>query len=123
LEQKPNFVVASGVFGQRGRDQTASLEGVALAALIVIRRRSLAISLRHLRTVPFLFYCWTMTILYALTFQAFANFGLLVRQRSLVLPALYVLLCIDWKRARAFDEHQDSRLEARALRYENRGAR
>lgn len=101
----------------------ASLEGVALAALIVIRRKSLAISLRHLRTVPFLFYCWTMTILYALTFQAFANFGLLVRQRSLVLPALYVLLCIDWKRARAFDEHQDSRLEARALRYENRGAR
>ena len=73
----------------------ASLEGVALAAFIIIRRKSLAISLRHLRSVPFLFYCWTLTILYAVTFQAFANFGLLDRQRSLVLPALYVLLCLD----------------------------
>ena len=27
---------------------------------------------------PFLFYCWALTILYAITFQAFANFGLLV---------------------------------------------
>ena len=59
--------------------------------------KSLAISLRHLRSVPFLFYCWTLTILYGVTFQAFANFGLLDRQRSLVLPALYVLLCLDWR--------------------------
>ena len=79
--------------------QLASLEGIALMGFLFIRRRSLAISLRHLRPVPFLFYCWTLTILYGLTFQAFANFGLLVRQRSLVLPALYVLACLDWRRA------------------------
>ena len=81
----------------------ASLEGIALAAFIVLRRKSLAISLRHLRSVPFLFYCWTLTILYGVTFQAFANFGLLDRERSLVLPALYVLLCLDRQRAREFD--------------------
>ena len=71
---------------------------------------ALAVSLRHLRTVPFLLYCWTLTILYSVFFQAFANFGLLVRQRSLVLPALYVLLCLDYKKAREFDEERNDRL-------------
>jgi hypothetical protein len=73
----------------------ASLEGLALASFMVYRRKSIALSLRRIRTSPFLFYCWTVTLLYAITFQAFANFGLLVRERSLVLPALYVLLCLD----------------------------
>ncbi len=72
----------------------ASLEGMALAGFIVYRRKSLAVSLRRMRSSPFLFYCWAVTLLYAITFQAFANFGLLVRERSLVLPALYVLLCL-----------------------------
>ena len=70
----------------------ASLESLALMAVIVIRRRSLAMSLKRARTSPFLLYCWLLTILYAATFSSFANFGLLVRQRSLVLPALFVLL-------------------------------
>ncbi len=78
----------------------ASLEGVALAGFIIYRRSSVALSLRQIRSSPFLFYCWTLTLLYAVSFQAFANFGLLVRQRSLVLPALYVLLCLDPSRAR-----------------------
>jgi hypothetical protein len=95
----------------------ASLEGIALAAFIVLRRRSLAISLRHLRSVPFLFYCWALTILYAVTFQAFANFGLLDRQRSLVLPALYVLLCLDHRRAREFDQDQRDLAAARRAEF------
>jgi len=101
----------------------ASLEGVALAAFIVWRRKSLAISLRHIRTVPFLMYCWVLTILYAVTFQAFANFGLLDRQRSLVLPALYVLLCLDSQRAREFDENRNSRLGLSANDSTTSGAR
>ena len=101
----------------------ASLEGVALAAFIFWRRKSLAISLRHIRTVPFLFYCWTLTILYAVTFQAFANFGLLDRQRSLVLPALYVLLCLDSKKAREHDNDRNSRLGVSANDFTTRGAR
>ncbi len=92
----------------------ASLEGLALAGFIVVRRRSLAISLRHLRSVPFVLYCWVLTILYSVTFQAFANFGLLDRQRSLVLPALYVLLCLDSKQAREFDDEQRERNALRA---------
>jgi hypothetical protein len=85
----------------------ASLEGVALAGFIVYRRSSVATSLRQIRSSPFLFYCWTLTLLYAVSFQAFANFGLLVRQRSLVLPALYVLLCLDPSRARPPSEPTD----------------
>jgi hypothetical protein len=106
-----------------GLQTLASLEGVALAAFIVLRRKSLAVSLRHVRSVPFLFYCWTVTILYALTFQAFANFGLLDRQRSLVLPALYVLLCLDVKKARAFDDERNSRLGLTTNGSARRGAR
>ena len=73
----------------------ASLEGMALVAFIFHRRKSFALSLRKLREEPFLFYAWILTLLYVLLFQAFGNFGLLVRQRSLVLPALYVLLSLD----------------------------
>jgi hypothetical protein len=76
----------------------AALECVALLAFVVHRRRSVLMSLRSLRRYPFLLYCWTLTFLYALTFQAFANFGLLVRQRSLVLPALYVIVCLHAER-------------------------
>jgi len=90
----------------------ASLEGMALAGFIVYRRRSVAVSLRRLRSSPFLFYCWTLTLLYAVTFQAFANFGLLVRQRSLVLPALYVLLCLDPTRAGEDDDDERARRPA-----------
>jgi hypothetical protein len=92
----------------------ASLEGLALAGFIVYRRRSLAISLRRLRSSPFLFYCWAVTLLYAITFQAFANFGLLVRERSLVLPALYVLLCLE--PGPGDEEQSEARATASAVR-------
>ena len=75
----------------------ASLESIILAAIIIVRIPSLQVSLRRARTMPFLLYCWVLTALYAVSFASFANFGLLVRQRSLVLPALFVLLCVEPK--------------------------
>lgn len=78
----------------------ASLEGMALVAFMFVRRKSIALSLRMVREAPFLFYAWILTLLYVLLFQAFGNFGLLVRERSIVLPALYVLLSLDASRAR-----------------------
>ena len=78
----------------------ASLESVLLAALIVARLSSLKAALLGARAMPFLLYCWVLTILYAATFSSFANFGLLVRQRSLVLPALFVLLAVEPVRRR-----------------------
>jgi hypothetical protein len=73
----------------------ASAEGVALVAFIVVRRRSLAVSLARSRENPFLMFCWVLVILYAIAFASFANFGILVRERSLVLPALLVLIAVD----------------------------
>jgi hypothetical protein len=72
----------------------SSLESVLLAGLIVARLPSLRAALTGVRSTPFLLYCWTLVILYAATFSSIANFGLLVRQRSLVLPPLYVLISV-----------------------------
>jgi hypothetical protein len=72
----------------------ASLESVLLAGLIVARLASLRAALTHARSTPFLLYCWSLVILYAATFSSIANFGLLVRQRSLVMPALFALISV-----------------------------
>jgi hypothetical protein len=40
-------------------------------------------------------YAWVLTGLYCLAYAAFANFGILVRQRSLVIPAVLLILSID----------------------------
>jgi hypothetical protein len=72
----------------------SSLESAVLAGLIVARLSSVRAALIGARSTPFLLYCWVLVILYAATFSSFANFGLLVRQRSLVLPALFVLLAV-----------------------------
>ena len=58
-----------------------------------------------------------------MTFQAFGNFGLLDRQRSLVLPALYVLLCLDWRKARNFDEDVRELRQLRSSEYAGYAAR
>jgi hypothetical protein len=77
-----------------GLQVLSSLESAVLAGIIVVRLPSLRAALIRARSTPFLLYCWVLVILYAATFSSIANFGLLVRQRSLVLPALYVLLSV-----------------------------
>jgi Uncharacterised nucleotidyltransferase len=72
----------------------SSLESVLLVTVIVVRLASLRTALTRARSTPFLLYCWVLVILYAATFSSIANFGLLVRQRSLVLPALYALIAV-----------------------------
>jgi Uncharacterised nucleotidyltransferase len=72
----------------------ASLESALLAGLIVRRLASLRTALARARSTPFLLYCWVFVIIYAVAYSSFANFGLLVRQRSLVLPAVFVLLAV-----------------------------
>ncbi len=77
-----------------GLQVLSSLESALLAGIILVRLPSLRAALIRARSTPFLLYCWVLLILYAATFSSIANFGLLVRQRSLVLPALYVLLSV-----------------------------
>lgn len=73
----------------------SSLESMLLLALIVKRWSSIRTALRRARTTPFLLYCIILLLLYAATFSSFANFGILARQRSLVMPALFVLIAVN----------------------------
>lgn len=73
----------------------ASFEGMVLAGLFVARWRAVAASLRNVRSHPFLLYCWGLLAAYSFAFSSFANFGLLARQRSLVIPALLAVIAVD----------------------------
>jgi hypothetical protein len=99
----------------------ASLESALLAVFIALRLPSLRAALARCRTTPFLLYCWILTGLYAMTFSSFANFGLLVRQRSLVLPALFVLLSIDHRRVKAASVADAAAAEVAAIAARSRG--
>jgi hypothetical protein len=83
----------------------ASLECAALAVFILFRIRSLTFSLTRARGTPFLIYCWTFVLLYGVTFSAVGNYGLLTRQRSLALPAFFVLLAVEPALAKAAGEN------------------
>ena len=67
--------------------------------------------------MPFLFYAGFSRCSTCLLFQAFGNFGLLVRERSIVLPALYVLLSLDVKLVERV-EARWAEERARALEYQ-----
>ncbi len=73
----------------------ASLESMVVLALIIKRFPSVRTAFRRARTTPFLLYSIILLILFAATFSSFANFGLLVRQRSLVMPTLFVLIAVN----------------------------
>jgi hypothetical protein len=72
----------------------SSLESAVLAGIMLVRLRSLRAALTGARSTPFLLFCWVFVILYSIAYSSFANLGLLVRQRSLVLPALYALISV-----------------------------
>jgi hypothetical protein len=78
-----------------GLQLVASAEGMILAGLIVFRFESLRIAFRRSRETPYFMFCWVLVALYCVAFSSFANFGLLVRERSLVLPAVLVLVAVD----------------------------
>jgi hypothetical protein len=73
----------------------ACLESAAFAWFLVTRFGSVVASIRQFRAAPYLFFCWVMLAFYAVAFSSFGNMGLLVRQRSLILPAFFVLLCVE----------------------------
>ncbi len=79
----------------------AALENAAILGFTILRLRSLGWSLRNLRKQPFVMFCLVIVLIYGAIFSSFGNFGLLVRQRSLALPAFFALLAIDPPRTRA----------------------
>jgi hypothetical protein len=92
----------------------ASLESACLVGLFILRFSSLRASLRNARASPFLLFAWIMAIVYCTAYAAFANFGLLVRQRSLVFPAVLLLLAVDPLLARRAEARREEELAALA---------
>lgn len=71
-----------------------SLEGLALIALIVANRKRIKQLPRLLRQNPFVMFAVVYSLAFILAFSGFSNFGILARQRTLMLPAFLVLLAL-----------------------------
>lgn len=78
----------------------AALEGLALVALVVLRRRSLRRVASEVLRQPYLAFCVTYILLFCMAFASFSNFGILTRQRVQVLPFLLVLIALPALRRR-----------------------
>jgi hypothetical protein len=77
----------------------AASESLLLLGLVAISWRRIAsfpsLSLRR----PFLLYCLSYVVLFAVGFSFIGNFGILARQRSLALPILLVFLALPVRRS------------------------
>lgn len=72
----------------------SALEGVVLAGLVVVSwRRWLALP-SQLARMPYVAFALSTVLLFAYAFSVIANFGILARQRTQILPYLFVLLAI-----------------------------
>jgi hypothetical protein len=71
-----------------------SFEGLFLLALCVVSWRRFASVPRLVRTVPYVAFALVFVVLFVYAFSSFANFGILARQRTQMLPFLFVLLAL-----------------------------
>jgi len=75
-------------------DLLPSLETTAFVVLAVVGWKRLAHVPRLMRTTPYLWFALAVLVTFGLTFSVFGNLGLLVRQRSLVVPMIVLLVCL-----------------------------
>jgi hypothetical protein len=87
----------------------ASVEGVLLVYLTWRFRRSLYVIPRLLRSTPYVTYSLAYLSAYIVAFSGFSNFGILVRERTLALPAFLVLLALAGLRPAAQPPHAGRR--------------
>lgn len=71
-----------------------SLEGMGLAVLCALSWRRLASIPRRIRSLPYIAFALVFVIIFIYAFSSFANFGILARQRTQMLPFLFVLLAL-----------------------------
>lgn len=72
----------------------ASLEGLALLGFCVLSLRGLARLGAELPRRPYLVFGSVYALAFVYAFSALQNFGILARERSQLLPALFVVLCL-----------------------------
>jgi len=70
----------------------ASLEGMFLLGLVLTRLKRIVAAIRSSRRQPYVMVAIVFTCLFVIAFSSFANFGLLVRERTQLLPLLFILL-------------------------------
>jgi hypothetical protein len=72
-----------------------SMEGIALAGLCVWRIKSLAGSFRYMFSNVYLRFIVFYIVVFVIVFTFVLNFGILVRQRTMVLPFLFMILAFN----------------------------
>lgn len=78
-----------------------SLEGLGLLALCALALRRLVRVPRELLRQPYVAFAVVYTFAFIFAFSSIVNFGILARQRSQLLPLLFVVLCIPRSPARS----------------------
>ncbi|MFA5884660.1 MAG: hypothetical protein WDA60_12470 [Acidimicrobiia bacterium] len=82
-------------FEANGSEQLfTALEGMTLAAITVLSVKRLLTIPRRLRAQPYVMFALTSVLLWILAFGVIANFGILARQRTQMLPYFFVLLSV-----------------------------
>jgi hypothetical protein len=71
-----------------------SIEGMVLAAITVLSVRRLLTVPRRLRAQPYITFALASVLLWILAFGVIANFGILARERTQMLPYYFVLLSV-----------------------------
>jgi len=71
-----------------------ALEGVLLGALILLRRREIWRGFRHWRDNGMVLFTLAAFLAFSVILSSLSNFGLLARQRTQVLPFMFMLICM-----------------------------
>ena len=69
-------------------------EGAFLIGLTIVSFKGVMSIFRRIRTQPYVTYCAAYVLIWAAIFGVIANFGILERQRSTMLPFFFVVLCL-----------------------------
>jgi hypothetical protein len=104
-----------------GLERLASLEAMFLLLLTIWRWKWIVAALRSVRRQPFVMFCIAYTGMAIIAFSAFANFGLLDRERVQILPLFLVLLCVPARTARSENPAHGSDLDATQDRARHHG--
>ena len=90
-----------------------ALESTLLLCLAVARRRGIWQALRHPRRRPYVAFVVVYSLLFVFAFSSIANFGILARERTQVLPFFLVLLAVPAvRRAPGQAKPNDRRVDA-----------
>ena len=92
-----------------------ALESTVLLCLTIARRRAIWQAVRHLRKRPYVAFILIYSALFIVGFASIANFGILARERTQLLPFFLVLLAVPQsrpRRATASVTSQERRVDA-----------